>query len=48
MLIVAASYSNEALGLKIEILQKNLKLHPWPADLIFGRKLHFLAKLSKN
>ena len=36
------------LGLKIEILQKNLKLYPWPADLIFGGNLHFLVKLSNK
>ena len=34
------------LGLTTEVWIKDLKLYPGPADIIFGRSLHFVAKLS--
>ncbi|MFN0279748.1 MAG: class I SAM-dependent methyltransferase [Pyrinomonadaceae bacterium] len=34
------------LNLKTEFWEKDLKLYPNPADLIFGRSLHFVAKLK--
>lgn len=39
---------NEAvknLNLKSEVWEKNLNIYPKPADWIFGRSLHFVAKL---
>jgi SAM-dependent methyltransferase len=37
----------DELGLKIERWEKNLGLYPFPANLIFGRSLHFIARLRK-
>jgi len=37
----------DELGLKIERWEKNLGLYPFPANLIFGRSLHFIAQLRK-
>jgi SAM-dependent methyltransferase len=34
------------LGLTVNFWESNLKLYPFPADLIFGRSLHFIAKLE--
>jgi SAM-dependent methyltransferase len=33
------------LGLNIDVWESNLRLYPFPADLIFGRSLHFFALL---
>ena len=33
----------EDLGLNIDVWESNLRLYPFPADLIFGRSLHFFA-----
>jgi len=35
----------EKLGLSVSSRESNLKLYPFPADLIFGRSLHFIAAL---
>jgi SAM-dependent methyltransferase len=35
----------EKLGLSIDFWESNLKLYAFPADLIFGRSLHFIAAL---
>jgi len=34
------------LGLEIESWDQNLGIYPWPASMIFGRGLHFLARLA--
>ena len=36
------------LNLKVESWEKDLRIYPRPADFIFGRSLHFVAKLSEN
>jgi SAM-dependent methyltransferase len=36
----------DTLGLTVSSWQSNLKLYPFPADLIFGRSLHFIAVLQ--
>ena len=36
------------LGLDEDVWQTKLGLYPWPADLIFGRGLHFLARLTRQ
>ncbi len=36
----------ETLGLNTNYWQRNLKLYPFPAHLIFGRSLHFIAELG--
>ncbi|MBI5800390.1 MAG: class I SAM-dependent methyltransferase [Verrucomicrobia bacterium] len=35
-----------ALDLRIEELRGDLGLYPWLADLVFGRRLHLLARLT--
>src|SRR5438034_3324999 len=35
----------DKMGLALSSWQSNLKLYPFPADLIFGRSLHFIAAL---
>ena len=35
----------DKLGLVIQYWESNLNLYPFPADLIFGRSLHFVAAL---
>jgi SAM-dependent methyltransferase len=35
----------DRLGLTVSSWESNLKLYPFPADLIFGRSLHFIAAL---
>jgi len=35
----------DKLGLAVSSWESNLKLYPFPADLIFGRSLHFIAAL---
>ena len=35
----------DKLGLFVSSWESNLKLYPFPADLIFGRSLHFIAAL---
>jgi SAM-dependent methyltransferase len=37
-----------ALGLKVVVWKKRLGLYPQPADLVFGRSLHFLAELERT
>lgn len=37
----------DSLDLKIETWIKNVGLYPFPANLIFGRSLHFVAKLVR-
>jgi SAM-dependent methyltransferase len=36
----------DELGLTVSSWEWNLKLYPFPADLIFGRPLHFIAALA--
>jgi len=36
----------DKLGLRINSWESNLGLYPFPADLIFGRSLHFIALLG--
>jgi len=36
------------LGLTIGVWQSSLHLYPRPADWVFGRRLHFIAKLEKS
>lgn len=36
------------LGLNITYWQTTLGIYPWPADLLFGRSLHFVARLERN
>ena len=38
----------KALGLNVESFDDDLRLYPRPADLLFGRKLHFIARLVAN
>jgi SAM-dependent methyltransferase len=33
------------LGLGVEDWRDNLELYPWPASMLFGRQLHFVARL---
>jgi len=35
-----------ALGLTIDAWREALGLYPWPANLVFGRSLHFMARLT--
>ncbi len=35
-----------SLGLKIDALETKLGIYPFPADLLFGRGLHFVARLG--
>jgi SAM-dependent methyltransferase len=37
----------EQLGLKVEVWEKDLRLYPRPADWVFGRSLHFVARIGK-
>jgi len=34
------------LGLNVSAWFTDLKLYPWPADCLFGRELHFIARLD--
>lgn len=34
------------LGLTTEVWKTDLKLYPMPADMLFGRSLHFIARLA--
>jgi SAM-dependent methyltransferase len=36
------------LGLELEAWQEQLGMYPWPASLLFGRGLHFVARLTVN
>jgi SAM-dependent methyltransferase len=36
------------LGMTVELWQKHLGLYPWPASWVFGRSLHFVARLGVN
>ncbi len=36
------------LGLRVSDWEESLRLYSWPADLLFGRSLHFVAKLEKD
>lgn len=36
------------LGLGVEEWRQRLGLYPWPADLVFGRSLHFIARLGRS
>lgn len=36
------------LRLRVGAWEKNLGLYPWPASLVFGRSLHFIARLDKS
>ena len=38
----------EQLRLSLEVWKGHVPLYPWPASLIFTRKLHFCALLSKG
>jgi hypothetical protein len=35
------------LGLRVTFWESDLGLYPWPASLIFGRSLHFVARLER-
>lgn len=37
-----------ALGLTATCWRIRLGIYPWPADLVFGRSLHFVARLERN
>lgn len=37
-----------SLGLKVVSLKTKIGLYPWPASWVFGRRLHFVAKLRKE
>jgi len=37
----------QELGLTLNVWRDSLRLYPWPADLMFGRSLHFVARLVK-
>jgi SAM-dependent methyltransferase len=37
----------DALGLVVETWLPRLRLYPWPASLVFDRRLHFVARLAK-
>lgn len=34
------------LGLRVAVWKKDLGLYPWPASWVFGRSLHFVARLE--
>lgn len=34
------------LGLRVDTWQTNLNLYPWPATLLFDRRLHFMTRLD--
>jgi SAM-dependent methyltransferase len=36
----------ESLGLAIALWRSELGLYPWPANYVFGRSLHFVARLE--
>jgi len=36
----------KSAGLKVEEFQTDVPLYPFPLNMIFGRKLHFIARLS--
>jgi len=36
----------EESGLKVEAWIGDLRLYPWPTDYVFGRSLHFVARLA--
>jgi SAM-dependent methyltransferase len=36
----------DELGLRVTAWRRELRLYPWPADWIFGRSLHFIARLA--
>jgi hypothetical protein len=38
----------EAAGLEVVQLRRDLALYPFPANLVFGRGLHFIALLKKT
>ena len=38
----------ETMGLKNRVWKADLELYPWPVDWIFGRSLHFIARLDLN
>lgn len=38
--------SFDRLGLAVDAWETDLRLYAWPADRVFGRSLHFLARLS--
>ncbi len=36
----------EVLGLRVGAWGRDLRLYPWPFDWVFGRSLHFVARLD--
>ena len=42
------SRAYEALGLEIDAWTSRVPLYPWPASLVFGRGLHFIAMLRSR
>lgn len=36
----------EVLGLSVGAWRRDLRLYPWPFDWVFGRSLHFVARLD--
>lgn len=38
----------EAVALDVDVWRTSLGLYPWPASLLFERRLHFIARLSRR
>jgi hypothetical protein len=38
----------DVLDLRVTVWETRLGLYPWPAVLVFGRSLHFLARLARS
>jgi len=36
----------EKAGLKVDVFDTDVPLYPFPLNLVFGRKLHFVARLT--
>jgi len=36
----------ESLGLEVDAWNASIGLYPWPASLVFGRSLHFVARMK--
>ena len=38
----------QALGLRPAVWNERLHIYPWPADWVFGRRLHFMTRLERQ
>jgi SAM-dependent methyltransferase len=38
----------ERAGLEVEVFETDIPLYPWPLSAVFGRSLHFVARLRKR